>query len=93
MEQLEQIKTYLQGQQLLPEDRSNEGVSASARSTESPQDDLFVIPLLTSYRIAFRNHFEGVTCKILWLNSAKYMILYIATYNNQCPLNLSLIHI
>ena len=61
-EQLEQIKTYLQGQQLLPEDKNDEGASTSARSnTESPQDDLFVIPLLPSYRIAFRNHFEGVT--------------------------------
>ena len=61
-DQLEQIKTYLQGQQLLPEDKNDEGASTSARSnTEPPQDDLFVIPLLPSYRIALRNHFEGVT--------------------------------
>ena len=86
--QLEQIKRYLQGQQLLSKDRSDEGASASARCNPDPsQDDLLTIPLLTSYRIAFRNHFEGVTCKILRLNSAKYMILYIATYGKQCPLN------
>ena len=87
-EQLEQIKKYLQGQQLLPKDKSDEGASTSARSNpDPPQDELFTIPLLASYRIAFRNHFEGVTCKILRLNSAKYMILYLATYGRQCPLN------
>ena len=87
---MEQIKRYLQGQQLLPKDRSHEVASTSAKSNPDPsQDDLFTIPLLTSYRIAFRNHFEGVTCKILRLNSAEYMILYIATYGKQ----LSLIHI
>ena len=72
----------------LPQDRSQEGASPSAKPNPDPsQDDLFTIPLLTSYRIAFRNHFEGVTCKILRLNSAKYLILYIATYSKKCPLN------
>ena len=87
-DQLAQIKTYLQGQQLLPEDKNSEEAPASARPDAEPlHKELFTIPLLPSYRNAFRNHFEGVTCKILRLNSSRYIILYIVTYNNQCPLN------
>ena len=86
--QLAQIKVYLQGQQLLLEDKDNEAAVATAKPTAAPLPrDLFTLPLLPSYQNAFRNHFEGVTCKILRLNPSRYVILYVATYNHQCPLN------
>ena len=59
--QLTQIKAYLQGQQLLPEDRSNEETPASASTPASTSAkpaaeplsrDLFNLPLLPSYRNA-----------------------------------------
>ena len=38
-------------------------------------------------RQIFRNHFESTPCKILRLSSSLYVILYLATFNHQCPLN------
>ena len=85
-DQLSQIKAYLQGQQLLPEDRSREKAPTPARPAAEQSQTDFTIPLLPSYRIAFRNHFEGVTCKILRLNSARYVILYICLlYTSPSP--------
>ena len=71
------------------EDRGNGLATArpAVAPTTLPRSDLFPLPLLLTYQQAFRNHFEGVTCKILRLSSSRYVILYLATYNQKCPLN------
>ena len=84
--QLAQIKGYLQDQQLVLEDKGNGNAIAMAKPP-AVTPPLFTLPLLPLYQSAFRNHFEGVPCKILRLSSSRYVILYLATYNRQCPLN------
>ena len=46
-----------------------------------------LLPLLPAYRTALRNHFKGVTSKLLKLTPTKYIVLYLATYNQKCPIN------
>ena len=84
--QLAQIKGYLQDQQLVLEDKGNRIAIATAKPPAVTLP-LFTLPLLPLSQSAFRNHFEGVPCKILRLSLSRYVILYLATYNRQCPLN------
>ena len=89
--QLQQIREYLQNQEIPAEDRATQ--SRAPAPTTPPQPGtaapakLFTLPLLPTYRSAFINHFEGVTSKILKLSPTKYIVLYLAIYNQRCPLN------